>query len=242
MIKFFFWCIFVCLIVSTLVNITFFFGLRHYYALVVEVQLDPLGLKSYPTTAIGEKEKPRVVILGDSRASAWPVPAFLNYDYQVVNRGIGGQTSAQVMGRFGWHVAHLQPDVVLIQLGMNDLKAIGLFPERREAIVASCKDNLTELVRLSREQGAVVVLSTIFPVGKVPLARRLVWSDEISEAVVEMNAYIRSLQAEGVVVFDAYALLVGEDGLVRPAYASDFLHLNAEGYVRLNSELQSFTE
>jgi len=153
----------VCLFVSLMANLQLFSGVRHYYSLFLETQLDPLGLKAFPTSSTGKKEKPRVVILGDSRASAWPAPGFWHDGYQVLNRGIGGQTSAQVLGRFGGHVAHLQPDLVLIQLGLNDLKAIGLFPERREEIVAACKANLTELVRLSREQGAVVLLSTIFP-------------------------------------------------------------------------------
>jgi lysophospholipase L1-like esterase len=51
------------------------------------------------------------------------------------------------------------------------------------------------------------------------------------------NQYIYSL--DRVVVLDAYALLVGDDGLTRPEYAADTLHVNASGYAVLNEALNA---
>ena len=72
-----------------------------------------------------------------------------------MNRGVFGQTTAQVLGRFDAHAAPLLPRVVVLQVGINDLKAIPLLPHRRDEIVADCKANLREIVRRSTDAGAI---------------------------------------------------------------------------------------
>ncbi len=52
-----------------------------------------------------------------------------------VNRGIGNQTTAQVLGHFHAHVAPLHPQTIILQVGINDLKTIPLFPEQAETII-----------------------------------------------------------------------------------------------------------
>ena len=81
----------------------------------------------------------------------------------------------------------------MVEAGINDLKAIPLLPRRRDQIVSDCKANLRQIVRRSREGGAVVIVSTIFPPGKVPLERRMVWSPEIEKAVEEVNSELRGV-------------------------------------------------
>jgi lysophospholipase L1-like esterase len=44
--------------------------------------------------------------------------------FSFVNRGINTQTSAQVLGRFDKHVVPLHPNIVIVQVGINDLKTI----------------------------------------------------------------------------------------------------------------------
>jgi hypothetical protein len=83
----------------------------------------------------------------------------------------------------------------------------------------------------------VVIVSTIFPTGEVPLQRRLVWSDEIEAAIVDVNSFIRSLTMEKVVIFDAAALLSDANGKMKFEYSADELHLNQAGYETLNREL-----
>ena len=76
--------------------------------------------------------------------------------------------------------------------------------------------------------------------GRVPLQRKLFWSEDVEDAIVEANAFISSLQTKNVFVFDAYSLLVGEDGKIHPQYSRDLLHLNQKGYRVLNQELERF--
>jgi lysophospholipase L1-like esterase len=95
------------------------------------------------------------------------------------------------------------------------------------------------MIEDSLRLNARVLLTTIFPVGEVPLQRRLVWSDDIQQAVVEVNDHLRSLASEDVIVFDAAALLSDASGKMRPEYRDDELHLNDAGYEALNAELIS---
>jgi lysophospholipase L1-like esterase len=131
----------------------------------------------------------------------------------------------------------LQPQIVVVQVGINDLKTIPLFPGRRQAIVARCQENVRRIVQQSTELGATVVLSTIFPTGPVPLERRPFWSGEVALAIDELNAYLHSLAGARVVVLDAHAILADDAGRTRAGYRADFLHLNAAGYAALNQAL-----
>lgn len=209
------------------------------YRRLSEAQLDPYGLKhpDFPPDAAGPSTRPDspvVVFFGDSRARAWPAPAVPGVRF--VNLGIANQTTEQVRGRFDAHVAPLSPRVVVVQAGINDLKAIPLLPGRRDEIVADCKANLRDVVRRAMAGGAVVVVTTIFPPGDVPLDRRPVWSPDIERAVEEVNADLRTLASDRVIVLDAWKLLEDHSRL-RDGYGLDTLHLNARGYEVLNAEL-----
>jgi hypothetical protein len=100
------------------------------------VRLDPYGLGVFAgedPAASARAGLPVVVFYGDSRAAEWTAPQLPGFTF--VNRGIGSQTSAQVLGRFDQDIASLQPDYVVIQVGINDLKTLPLFPNQAEAIV-----------------------------------------------------------------------------------------------------------
>jgi lysophospholipase L1-like esterase len=210
-----------------------------YYSQIYQVRLDPLGLSYYPHTeevAAPAADQEIVVFFGDSRAYDWPTPPDLR-GYHFVNRGIGNETSVQAVARFERHVVPLQPDIVVIETCINDLKTIPIFAEQRDIIVERCKANIESLLAKSRAHGARVVLVTVFPLGRVPLERRLFWSDAVGEAILEVNARLRSLGGDGVIVLDSGAILAGETGQVRPEYSHDLLHLNPTGYEALNAEL-----
>jgi len=209
------------------------------YRRLSEVEIDPYGLKHphFPpdSPAGAAPGLPVVLFFGDSRALAWPAPNISRCRY--VNRGVGGQTTEQVRGRFDANVAPLSPRVVILQAGINDLKAIPLMPHRRDAIVSDCKANLHEIVKRAVDGGAIVIISTIFPTGEVPLERKLEWSPDVAKAVQEVNADLRGLASDRVIVFDAWKTL--EDrGQLRAGYGLDTLHLSPSGYAALNGELE----
>lgn len=223
---------------SIYLNLILYNRAKKYYLELNETRLDPLGLNNYEKIQVfpDVDEKRLVVLFGDSRADSWIAPQMGGYRF--INRGVGSQTSVQTIGRFAEHLGFLQDgDVVVLQVGINDLKTIALFPERRQSIVANCKTNIQAIVEASRKKGATVIVTTIFPVGKVPLERRPFWSDAIDRAITEVNAYIETLAADEVIVFDAFLVLADGQGMIQQQYAKDELHLNERGYEILNDKL-----
>lgn len=225
------------LVISILLNYLTFSYARQYYLQLNAARLDPLGLSYYSDQRVSPASgRIRVVFFGDSRAADWPVPAGLD-SYEFINRGIGAQTSAQVVERFEAHIAPLRPQVIIVQVCINDLKTIPLFPELRETIVTNCQENIERIIAEAREFKATIILTTIFPLGELPLERRLFWSDEVAETIEEVNHFMATLQAEDVIVFDAAAVLADDQGKVQKIYSRDFLHLTEAGYAALNEEL-----
>jgi len=222
---------------SIFLNILLFSRAKQYYRELNQTRLDPLGLNDHPINVqpVTNTKQTRVVFFGDSRAASWIAPNLSEYEF--INRGIGSQTSVQTLQRFASHVSSLKPNIVIIQVGVNDLKTIPLFPERRNAIVANCQGNIKRIVDESRNLGAVVIVTTIFPVGEVPLERKPFWSDDISRAIKEVNAYIATLAGEKIIVFDTFPILGDSQAMVLPKYRRDELHLNAQGYEILNQNL-----
>jgi len=84
-------------------------------------RLDPLNLGFFSTDPLPQPAEGvvRLVIYGDSRAASWPAPQIDGLE--VINRGIGAQTTAQVALRFDYHIAPVQPNVILLQMCINDL-------------------------------------------------------------------------------------------------------------------------
>lgn len=209
-----------------------------YYADLQALRLEPLEESRVPRGELQPAAPGRRlwVFHGDSRAADWPAPALAGHEFR--NLGIGGQTSAQVLQRVPSQLLPLKADVVLLQVGINDLKTIALFPARRDRIVADTRHNIDRIVDAARAAGATVVLTTVFPRSALlDLARRPFWSDAVDDAVLEVNRHIASREGPGVVVFDAAAVLRDAHGQVRAELARDLLHLRPAGYDLLNLAL-----
>jgi lysophospholipase L1-like esterase len=201
--------------------------------------LDPYELSTYPTNPDLSKRdlnKPLVVFFGDSRTVAWP--AITNIPFEFINRGINGQTTDQVLGRLSAHVASLSPQIVVVQVGVNDLRDFASFPNESRNIVNNCKQNIQKIVdRLTQEVKATVILTTIFPTSELSQSVRAYWPEEADRAIIEINQFIKSLKSDRVIILDSAALLADERGKVRQIYSRDVLHLNSQGYTMLNTEL-----
>ncbi len=192
---------------SIFLNILLLGRAKQYYRELNQTRLDPLGLNNHPINAqpVTNTKQTRVVFFGDSRAASWTSPNLGEYEF--INRGIGSQTSVQAIEKFTYHVSSLKPKIVIIQVGVNYLKIIPLFPESRNAIVANCEANIKRIVEKSKKLGAVAIVTTIFHVGEVPLERKPFWSDEINLAIKEVNSYIATLAGEETLLFDTFPIL-----------------------------------
>ncbi len=174
----------------------------------------------------------RVVFFGDSITDGWSRPGnggfFPGKPY--VNRGIGGQTTAQMLVRFRADVLELGPKVVVILAGTNDLagNAGPVSPEELQ-------DNWTTLAELAHLYRIRVVLASILPVADdktdangAPLLRSRNKSPETLRA---LNRWLRDYcRDKGHVYLDYYTSLSDAAGSFLPALNDDGLHPNAKGY------------
>lgn len=223
------------LLLSLVLNYVLYKKGEQYYLQLNALRLDPLGSSLFTNATSAKSGLPQVVFFGDSRAANWLAPGDEKFEF--LNRGIGSQTTVQVLERFDIHIKPIMPEVIVIEVGINDLKTIPLFPEDRDTIVTNCKKNIERIVDKSLDLGATVILATIFPIGEVPIERRPFWSNDVALSIREVNFFIRSLAADKVIILDAYSVLVGSKGQIKPEYSYDLLHLTNAGYLRLNEEL-----
>jgi lysophospholipase L1-like esterase len=225
------------LVSSLCANVFLVRAALQYFKTTTLVRLDPVGLHVYAgDRAAAPAGGPLVVFFGDSRAAMWPEPSTPT-GYRILNHGIGYQTTAQILMRVDDDVASFHPTVVLLEAGVNDLKAIAEFPEQEGRIVAECEANLERIVDRCRRAGATVVLVTIFDIGDLSLWRRPFWSNEVAAAVREVNAYLPKLAGDHVILFDTAPILDDAKGTIQGDYQLDYLHLSVAGYSALNQKL-----
>lgn len=165
----------------------------------------------------------RVVFMGNSITEGWGnmVPEFFK-DKPYVNRGIGGQTTPQMLIRFRPDVIKLKPKVVVILAGTNDI-AGNTGPTSEQTIV----DNLISMAQLAKANGIKVVISSIIPVYDYP------WKPGISP-VAKIAAINQSLKTyaknNGMIYLDYYTAMVDERRGLKASLTYDGVHPNKEGY------------
>ena len=228
----------VLLIASLSANLLLYKKLRNTFISLYQTSLNPLGIDKYSEREFTKTELPRVVFFGDSRAYQWKFPDERNF--QFINRGISGQTSAQILWRFQEHIVPLKPQIIVLQLGVNDLRMLPDNSQTRDDLVKNCQQNITQVIEQAERINAIVILTTIFPLGSgnVPLKYRPFWAsiDELQQSINEVNQYLKTL-GDRVILLDAYSLLDNKDRY-EIKYYKDLLHLNRRGYELLNQELE----
>jgi lysophospholipase L1-like esterase len=196
----------------------------------LRVYMDDFGeLKRF--RAANTKLKPptpgeaRVVFFGDSITEAWPLAtAFPGKPY--VNRGIGGQTTSQLLVRFRNDVIALAPKVVVILAGTNDI-AGNTGPIAPEDI----QGNFATMVELARAHGIRVVLSSVIPVHNYTQASELTFPRRPPEQIAALNKWLKDYAATNGCTYLDYATAMADDkGMLKRELAEDGLHPNRAGY------------
>ncbi len=168
-------------------------------------------------------DEQRVVFMGNSITEGWVSmnPDFF-YKNDYIGRGISGQTTPQMLIRFRPDVIDLQPKVVVILAGTNDI-AGNTGPMTLEMIFG----NLKSMAELARANGIQVVLSSVLPVYDYP------WKPGLQPAqkIVRLNAMIKEYAEENDMVYLDYftAMADNRDGL-KKSLGDDGVHPNKAGY------------
>jgi lysophospholipase L1-like esterase len=165
---------------------------------------------------------PRVVFMGDSITENWGLADPMFFDGAIVNRGISGQTTAQMLVRFRADVVALRPQTVHILAGTNDVAG-----NTGPMTAQDFKNNIMSMVELARANGVDVVIASI------PPAAAFGWRPEVQPVatIKALNRWLQDYSArQGLSFVDYYAPLVGPDGEFRADLSNDGVHPNRRGY------------
>jgi lysophospholipase L1-like esterase len=166
---------------------------------------------------------PRVVFMGDSITELWKIahPDFFGENY--IDRGVSGQTTAQMLVRFRQDVIALKPAVVHILAGTNDFAGNG-GPTTLDTI----KNNIASMVDLAIANEIHVVLGSVPPAGAFPWRPTVL---EPAQHIVEMNEWLRRFAREKSLIYvDYHEPLADERDAMKQTFSNDGVHPNRDGY------------
>jgi acyl-CoA thioesterase I len=171
--------------------------------------------------------QPRVVMFGASAVEYWDFTRDFPHA-QMLNRGIGGETTRQMRLRFVQDVVALKPTGVIIFLGSGN----DFWPENRMSVVDT-KSYLARIARLAKGSGIHLAIASLIPASDHLPKKDFIRSHPLA-VVQELNRWIEGLCREkGYVFMDFYHPVAGPDGKLRRDFTDDGLHCNAAGYAAL---------
>ena len=193
--------------------------------------------------AMMDEKSDRIVIIGASYAKGLDVDSILGM--KVVNKGVAGEQSGEMLARFEEDVVALNPETVIIWGFINDI-----FRSDRgqmDVTVEQAKRNFEKMVELAREAGIRPILAT-----EVTVRARDSWKEKlaaligellgkesyqryVNKHVIDINEWIkRYAKVNDLMLLDFQAVLSDGEGIRRKEYAtSDGSHISKKGYNRL---------
>jgi len=170
-----------------------------------------------------ENEK-RIVFMGDSITEEWGnlYPEFFSGNYYI-NRGIGGQTTPQMLIRFKPDAIDLKPYAIIILAGTNDIAG-----NTGPSTVRMITDNIFSMAELAIAYEIKVVLASILPVYQYP------WVDDVLDppsAIDSINSKIKEyVENKGLLYLDYYSSMVDDRKGLKLDFTGDGVHPNEAGY------------
>jgi lysophospholipase L1-like esterase len=177
---------------------------------------------------------PRVVFLGDSITDSWRLEEYFPGN-DFVNRGISGQTTGQMLGRFKQDVIDLQPAVLVILAGTNDIG--------RGVAQHVIESNLSLMFDLADKHRIKVILCTLLPVSDYAKERgvRFVQTERRPPARIKMvNDWLKvTARSRRYRLVDYHLVMADGEGFLKQDSSDDGLHPNAEGYRAMSNHILS---
>ncbi|MDA7566690.1 GDSL-type esterase/lipase family protein [Flavobacteriaceae bacterium] len=171
-------------------------------------------------------EPDRVVFIGNSITEGWSnfdKDFFINNPF--VNRGIGGQTTPQMLIRFKPDVVNLNPKAVVILAGINDIAG-----NTGPVTIENIAENIISMAEIAKANEIKVFICSTLPAIDFP------WSPgmEPGPKVVKLNTILKNYcDSNNIPYVDYFSAMSDEKGGLKvPEYttADDLVHPNLAGY------------
>ena len=139
-----------------------------------------------------------------------------------INRGIGGQTTAQMLVRFRSDVVDLRPRLVHLMMGTNDIAG-----NTGATSLKRIKSAIASMAEQAQAKGIRVLIGSVLPAKVIP------WRPEVRPAATirALNSWIKAYaEREGFIFVDYYSALVDAQGGLAEKWTRDGVHPNSAGY------------
>lgn len=215
---------------TTAVPSTGYKGLDEYRASRIAIYTDDFGqLSRYreadaalPPPKVGEN---RVIFLGDSITDYWKLENYFP-GKPYINRGIDGQSTAEMLVRFRQDVISLHPKVLVVLAGTNDIAGV-TGPTRNEDI----ESNYASMAELARLDGIRVVFASLLPVNNYTPDAKESFALRPRERLLGLNHWLKEYCARnGIVYLDYFSAMVDDKGMLKRELSDEGLHPNDAGY------------
>lgn len=165
--------------------------------------------------------RPRVIFIGDSITENWLRGDPAMFDAEVLDRGISGQTTPQILLRFYQDVVQLQPRIVHIMAGTNDV-AGNTGPATDEAIL----NNIKGMIDIAKANRIAVVLAAIPPATALGQA-----APKPAKRIAGLNRELAAIAKQRRVGFVDYGTVLADaEGGLSAKFGNDGVHPNRDGY------------
>jgi acyl-CoA thioesterase I len=205
-------------------------GLDHYRASRIDVYMNDFGQLARYRDANAALKPPapgenRVIFFGDSITDIWRLDeSFPGKGY--INRGIGGQTTSQMLVRFRQDVVDLQPKVILILAGTNDI-AGNSGPISNQDI----EENLMDFAELAKLHNIRVIFSSLTPVYNYTSRSQEFFDSRPMSRILDFNKWLKSYcAAHHLIYLDYFDAVVDGKGMLKRDLSDDGLHPNNAGF------------
>lgn len=170
------------------------------------------------------------VFFGDSITEGWPQfnPSFFDSN-NFVGRGIGGQTTPQLLLRFRQDVLGLRPKKVILLAGINDI-AQNTGPISLEAIM----ENIKGMTEMAKANDIEMILCAVLPANSFP------WRPSIipTNKVIALNQMIKAYALkQNLIYVDYYTPMVNDEMGLKSTLGYDTVHPNKTGYALMEKVL-----
>jgi lysophospholipase L1-like esterase len=175
------------------------------------------------------------LFIGDSITHYWELQSYFSPTGKfIINRGISGDVSSYVLQRFEADVVQLRPRYVVIQVGINNYKALDTWDvndkdiDPVEAIATAIANDIFAMVMKSKENEVLPVLASLLPTSRPEYKH-----DKLrNEGVRLVNSKLLQLADEHKIVFVDYHfhMTTGDGMLLREGLSDDGVHPHVRGY------------
>lgn len=173
----------------------------------------------------------RVVFMGNSITEGWAqanATFFSKNPY--INRGIGGQTTPQMVLRFQQDVVNLQPKIVVILAGTNDIAG-----NTGPMTLKEIRDNMLSMVQLAKANNIIPIVCSVLPAYDYPWRPGL----EPNIKILKLNTMLKAMASEQQVPYlDYFGAMADDRNGLPKQYTTDEVHLTKEGYKVLEQLVQ----